>query len=295
MNQISTFLKFLKHEKRYSDHTVNAYRIDLSQFDQYSNVIYEIQDHADIDFQMVRSWLVYLVENTYSPKSVNRKLSTVKTYFKFLLKKKLINENPASKVIAPKVSKKLPVYLEEIDLHHLFKTIEFSNDFMGAQEKLILELFYSLGIRLSELVNIQLKDIDRSNSQLKVLGKGKKERILPMHNQLMEFINEYISKRSSEYPNSKHQVLFVRKNGEPIYARMVQRIVKKNIEKVSTITHKSPHVLRHTFATHLSRHGADLNAIKELLGHTSLASTQVYTHNNIEQLKNVYKKSHPKA
>ena len=295
MNKIDSFLDFLKHEKRYSKYTLNAYRIDLSQFQSFCEEAYKISDDSEVSHHIIRSWLVQLVELNRSAKSINRKLSSIKSYFKYLLKKRQVQINPAAAVVAPKIGKKLPVYVEEREMDQLFLSVDFADDFWGTQEKFILELFYALGIRLSELVNLTIDSFDLANSQLKVKGKGNKERLLPMHPQLLEAYDNYCNKRSAHFLEIQHDILFLRKNGQPIYPRMVQRIVKKNLEKVSTITNKSPHVLRHSFATHLSRMGADLNAIKDLLGHTSLAATQIYTHNNIEQLKEIHRKTHPKA
>jgi integrase/recombinase XerC len=226
-------------------------------------------------------------------RSVNRKISTLKTYFKFLLKQNNLDVNPMQKVISPKTAKKLPSFLEENTTEKIFEPHFFSDDFKGILSKTIFEIFYSLGLRLSELINLKTTDIDYSTKTIKVLGKGNKERVLPMSKELKDVFEIY--EKLKETNNLYSDFFLINEKGNKLYPTFVRRLVVSNIELVSTVKKKSPHILRHTFATHLLNNGADLNAIKELLGHASLAATQVYTHNSIEKLKNIHKNSHPRG
>lgn len=289
---LQNFLDYLRFQKRYSQHTVIAYKKDLEDF-----FFFLQSDFADINLQditapIIRSWLATLKEQGITSKSINRKISSLKSFFKFLMKESIIDSTPMSTVFSPKINKRLPVYVEEKDMQVLFDHIEFPDTWNGKTEQLILLIFYSTGLRVSELINLKTTNVDTSNSCIKVLGKGNKERIIPIQKELLQKIESYINERVDTATSNN---VFVSEKGKPLYAKLVYNIVKNYLSKVTTIQKKSPHVLRHSFATHLTNNGAELNAIKELLGHSSLAATQVYTHNSIEKLKKVFKKAHPKA
>lgn len=286
-----SFIEYLQFEKRFSSHTLLAYSNDLAQFITYLKTTYELDDSVEVRYTLIRSWIVSLMETEISPRSVNRKITTLKTFFKYLLRQGIVKENPMLKIQAPKTSKRLPVYVEKEKMNMLFDNIEFSDDFEGRRDKLILELFYATGMRLSELITLKQSGIDFSSCQLKVLGKRNKERIIPFNEQLKIQIQHYIELKNG----MGGDVLFVTSKGKPMYEKLVYRKVNAYLNQVTTIDKKSPHVLRHTFATHMLNNGADLNAIKELLGHANLSATQVYTHNTVEKLKSVHKQAHPKS
>jgi len=286
---ITDFQKYIDSEKRFSVHTVTSYTTDLNQFILFLSQEYNIDNITEVSFQIVRSWISSLLEKGLAPRSVNRKISTLKTYFNFLLKTGVILESPMQKVISPKTSKRLPVYIEQDKMNALLNKEMFEETFEGERDRMILALFYATGIRLSELVNLKLQDIDSINNQIKVLGKRNKERIIPLSKNTIEFLVKFIQK------NTVSQYLFTSFDGKKLYPKKVYRIVKKHIGMISSKDKRSPHVLRHTFATHMLNNGADINAIKELLGHANLSATQIYTHNTIDKLKNVYKQAHPRA
>jgi integrase/recombinase XerC len=286
------FLQYIKDERRLSYHTVVAYKNDLTQFFNFIKD-FEITEIKKVNHTIIRSWIVDLIEKGISNRSINRKLSTLKSFYKHLIKEGVVTENPMHRVLAPKTSKRLPVFVEENSMNLLFEEVKFNNDFSGVRDKLIIEIFYATGMRLSELINIKTTDFDQGLNNLKVLGKRNKERVLPLNFMLNNSINAYLLKREEQNFNSDY--MFVTKRGEKIYEKLVYRLVNSYLSKVTTITKKSPHVLRHTFATHMLNNGADLNAIKEILGHSNLSATQVYTHNSIEKLKSIYKQAHPKA
>ncbi|MBU0487865.1 MAG: tyrosine-type recombinase/integrase [Bacteroidetes bacterium] len=289
------FLQYLQFEKRYSQNTFQAYRADISQCEAYLKKSFEVSlDQFDsISQQMIRSWLADLMDQGLSARSVNRKISTLKAYFRFLAKNGYHSNNPLAMVTAPKISRRLPAFVEEEKMDFLLDNVEFPADFEGMRDKLIIELFYHTGIRLSELVNLRTNDVDVYNSAIKVLGKRNKERIVPLQTAVVQHIRNYLTERSIYSPD--HDYLFIVNNGKKVYQKFVYRVVNYYLSVITTVTKKSPHVIRHTFATHMLNHGADLNAVKELLGHSSLAATQVYTHNSIEKLTKVYRQSHPKA
>jgi integrase/recombinase XerC len=294
---VQPFLNYLKFEKRYSRHTVIAYEGDLEDFFRY------LQDAAglglvnpslqDIIAPFIRSWLATLKENKATAKTINRKISSLKSFFKYYLRTGVLEQTPMTKIVAPKIPKRLPNYVEQKDTAVLFDRIEFPDTWAGHTDRLLLTIFYATGMRLSELIN--LKEGQLSSDSLKVLGKGNKERIIPVHPELATAIKEYKARKRAELAAYDSTYLLVGEKGKKLYEKYVYRVVKKYLGYVTTIDKKSPHVLRHTFATHLTNNGADLNAVKELLGHSSLASTQIYTHTTIEKLKDVYKKAHPKA
>ncbi|MDB0027538.1 tyrosine-type recombinase/integrase [Flavobacteriales bacterium] len=284
------FIKYLSAEKRFSEHTITSYSTDLDQFSIFLSEEYQIFDEVSaISFQIVRSWIASLLEKGVSPRSVNRKISTLKTYFKFLIRENVITESPMLKVVAPKSKKRLPVFIEENQIENLLNQIEFNDGFIGERDKLIIELFYVTGIRLSELVNIKISDVDFNNNLIKVLGKRNKERLIPLSISIVNELDFFIKKYDL------NQCLFTNLGGTKVYNKLVYRVVKKYISKISSVSKKSPHILRHTFATHMLNNGADINAIKELLGHANLSATQVYTHNTIGKLKSIYKQAHPRA
>ncbi len=290
------FIEYIKFEKRFSNHTLVAYTNDLIQFNLYLNTVYEIKSIIEVNHTVIRSWVVSLMEQKITPRSVNRKITTLKTFYKFLLRQGIIIENPMLKIQAPKTSKRLPVFVEKEKMDTLLDSIDFGDDFEGQRNKLIIELFYATGIRLTELVNLKQANVDVYHCQLKVLGKRNKERIVPFNTTLKEQIKKYLkAKNVTSDGNWEDEFLFVSKTGTKLYDKLVYRIVNAYLALITTVDKKSPHVLRHTFATHMLNNGADLNAIKELLGHASLSATQVYTHNTVEKLKNIHKQAHPKA
>jgi len=284
------FITYLSSEKRFSEHTIKSYTTDLKQFTSFLSSEFQIIDEInEISFQIIRTWIASLLEKGINPRSVNRKISTLKTYFKFLIREGELVENPMMKVVAPKSKKRLPVFIEEDQIASLLNEVQFEEGFVGQRNKLIIELFYVTGIRLSELINIKISDVDFNNQSIKVLGKRNKERIIPLSSQVVNDLNIFIEN------NQKNKYLFTNLEGEKLYNKLVYRLVNKYIGEISSVNKKSPHILRHTFATHMLNNGADINAIKELLGHANLSATQVYTHNTIEKLKTVYKQAHPRA
>lgn len=286
------FITYLGKEKRYSLHTLTSYRKDISQFWEYITETFEAKNASEVSHFYIRSWIVSMMEQGIGSRSINRKLSALKTYYKYLMRCGHVSKNPTLKIEPPKTSKRLPVFVEQKQMNHLLDDVDFGDDFAGARNKLIIEVLYYTGMRKAELIGLKDSDVDLPRRQLKVLGKGNKERLLPVSEELATAIEGYRHKRNQLFDTPW---LLVTDKGEPLYPKFVYTIVKKFLTLVTTLDKRSPHVLRHTFATHLSNNGADLNAIKDLLGHSSLAATQVYTHNNIEKLKEVYKKSHPKA
>ena len=284
------FITYLSSEKRFSEHTVKSYTTDLKQFTDFLCDEFQIIDKIDeIRFQIIRTWIASLLEKGISPRSVNRKISTLKSYFKFLIREGVILENPMIKLVAPKSKKRLPVFIEEEQIASLLNEVQFEDGFTGERNKLIIELFYVTGIRLSELINIKILDVNFQSQVIKVLGKRNKERLIPLSSNVLEELKNFIDKYQIDY------FLFANKDGKKLYTKLVYRIVNKYIGKISSVNKRSPHILRHTFATHMLNNGADINAIKELLGHANLSATQVYTHNTIEKLKTVYKQAHPRA
>ena len=291
---LQPFINFLKNERKYSLHTVKSYSGDVLSLIQFLNL--ELNSINLIKVSHIRSFILHIKEQNNSPKTINRKISSLKTFFNFCVRENYINSNPLLKIKSLQGPQKLPPLLSESSLENLFDLEGvFDTNFKGIRDRLILELFYQTGIRLSELINIRLTDVSFTNLELRVIGKRNKQRIVPLTNALATLLNTYIKKRDTEFPNNKIHFLFVSNNGKKSYAKMVYRIVHYHLSLVSSVQKKSPHVLRHAFATHLLNRGADLNAIKELLGHTSLLSTQVYTHVSSEKIKRAYKKSHPRG
>ena len=292
---ISDFINYLQYQKRYSRHTVISYKTDLESFNEFISHNYGSIELSDIKSAFVRTWLASLKENGNSSRTISRKISTLKSFFKYQIKKEVITASPMSVISSPKSGKKLPQFVDKKDIETLFMHVEFPDTWQGATEKLVLQLFYNTGIRQAELLQLQNNHFDAHNSNIKVLGKGNKERIIPVSAAVGFAIGEYIKNKNVHFSHQDSNFLFLNGKGKKLYARGVYNIVKKYLSLVTTIDKKSPHILRHSFATHLTNNGADLNAVKELLGHSSLAATQIYTHNTIEKLKDAYKKAHPKA
>ena len=287
------FLAYIQYEKRYSPHTVTAYRIDLDQFFAFLSAQYQTSEISDIDHSMIRSWLVFLMEQGDSPRSVNRKLTSLKSFYRFLLKEGVVDNNPMRRIISPKTSKRLPEFIETGNMTALFEHMEENKSFTGLRDRIIIEMFYNTGIRLSELINLKETDIDFHSDTIKVLGKRNKERLIPFTKRFGSCLKDYIKEKEKSFGAVPE--LFLTGSGRKIYPKMIYLIVKNHLGSFTTLEKKSPHVLRHTFATHLLNNGAELNAVKELLGHANLAATQIYTHNTIEKLKKIYKQAHPRA
>lgn len=285
-------MQYLRQQRRYSEHTVTSYLNDLVQFSNYLKEAYETDDLTAVTHFHVRSWLVSLVEQGITSRSINRKISTLKSFYKYLMRQGGVDKTPMAKIEPPKVSKRLPTFIDKQQIANLLGQVHFGDGLKGLRDRLIVEILYSTGMRRAELLNLKQADIDLPRMQLKVLGKGNKERLIPIGQPLADTITTYIKELQQHFDTPW---LLVTDKGRQLYPEYVYAVVKKFLTLVTTVDKKSPHVLRHTFATHLSNNGADLNAIKDLLGHSSLAATQVYTHNNLEILKEVYKKSHPKA
>lgn len=289
------FLTYLKTEKRYSEHTLKAYESDLRQFEHFLSAEYPGESFKSIQSVHIRSWLVHLKREGNSNKSINRKIASLKSLYKFALRKELVKHNPSDTIKAPKIQKKLPVFVAGTSMNDLFEKEYFSDDFKGERDKIVMELLYGTGIRLSELINLKMDDINYHQKVIKVRGKGNKDRVIPLYNELINSLKKYSRMRVEMVRENPNNYLLLKDDGQKTYPVFIYRIVKKYLDLITTVEKKSPHVLRHTFATHLLNKGADLNAIKDLLGHENLAATQVYTHNSLEQLKSIFSKAHPKA
>ena len=291
---IDSFLDYLRYERNYSNYTIEAYSKDLRQFEEYVKLNKEsIFVPRDVDADLVRSWIVSLMDEKISPVSVNRKLSSLKSFFKFLMKQGSISVNPLRLITGPKTKKSLPYFVRDKEMELLLDGDGFDEDFEGVRDRLILEMLYDTGIRRSELIGIQDSDVDFGAMQIRVTGKRNKQRLIPFAEGLKNLIQAYTEVRNREV-GSESGWFFVRKNGEQLSAGIVYTIVKKKLSEIPTLAKRSPHVLRHSFATSMLNNGAELNAVKELLGHSSLASTSVYTHTTFEELKKVYH-AHPRA
>ena len=300
---MSNFITYLQHEKRYSPHTVQAYQTDLLQFEGFLQKEFEL-DLATAQAVHVRSFMVSLLDQKMAESTVKAKLSTLRSFYKYLLGEKAIKVSPMALIKSPKIPKRLPVFIEEAKMDSLLdgrlteegEQIEyFDNSFVSQRDKLVLELLFGTGVRLAELLALKESDVDYYEGTIKVLGKRNKERIIPLHGALAQQVKSYIGLKFLQNFDNKSEALIVTHIGAPAYPKLVYRIVTRYLTYISTQDKKSPHVLRHSFASSLLNKGADLNAIKELLGHASLAATQVYTHNSIERLKSIYKQAHPKA
>jgi integrase/recombinase XerC len=290
-----SFLKYLKFEKRVSLHTLKAYKNDLSQFSDFLQLNSFGNKPQSADYSAIRAWIIHLVETGIEPLSVNRKIACLRSLFKFLLAQDTISKDPMAKISILKTSKKLPSFVKEGDMTYLLDQVKFTDNLEGLRDKLILELFYATGIRLSELISLKENQIDLRNRTIKVLGKRNKERVIPFAKSIIPSIELYKIRRNKEIALKDHGFFFVTDKGEPCYPMMVYRTVRKYLSLHTSAEKISPHVLRHTYATHLLNKGAEINAVKDLLGHSSLAATQVYTHNSMDKLKKVFDQAHPKA
>ena len=292
---LESFLKFLEFEKRSSIHTITSYGEDLRQLQAFLASAFEITDFTDVQHSHLRNWVIELMEDGISANSINRKIASVKSFYKFLKSREYLSTNPASRLKPLKTEKRLPAFVQENDLMQLLDgQAPDPDDVSSVRDHLILELFYGSGIRLSELIGLKNSDVNFYDNTIKVLGKRNKERIIPIPQSIVNNIRKYQDMVGKNFSENRER-LFLTDAGKPLYPMFVYRLVNKNLTQVSTLTKKSPHVLRHTFATHLLDKGADLNAVKDLLGHTSLAATQVYTHNSLEKLKSAFDQAHPKA
>ncbi len=290
-----SFLNYLRYERNYSEETVKAYEEDLRQFEMFGEEVVGAVTPSKVDAELVREWIVSLMDKGYASSSINRKLSSLRSFFKFLLRKGEVDADPLRKVTGPKKKKTLPVFLKEGEMDKLLDDVDFGEGFEGCRDHLIIEMFYATGIRLSELIGLNDSDVDFSASVVKVTGKRNKQRLIPFGEELKLAMADYLRLRNESVPVREDEAFFVRKTGERMYRSMVECIVKRNLSKVTTIKKRSPHVLRHTFATAMLNHDAELGAIKELLGHESLATTEIYTHTTFEELKKVYNQAHPRA
>ena len=291
----NSFTDYLLLEKKYSKLTVSAYENDLESFKKFIKEEYASNDIQSINYPQIRNWIVFLVESNISNRSINRKMSSLNTYYKFLMKTGEIQANPLAKHKALKTSKKIQIPFSETEINMVLDELHFEDDFEGIRNRLIIELFYSTGIRRIELVELKLTSVDFNNKTLKVLGKRNKERIVPLIKPVLETMNQYLKSRDGLEFIRDNDRLFLTKKGVKIYETLVYRIINDYFSIASTKVKKSPHIIRHSFATHLLNQGADLNAVKELLGHSSLAATQVYTHNSIAELKKVHVNAHPRS
>jgi len=294
MRHFGDFLQYIRYIKHYSSHTVLAYQKDLEQFFIFCSYGPD-SDEGLIDHHQIRSWIIHLMETGHTAGSTNRKISSLRSYFRFLLKEGVVKVNPVTRVLTPKAGKKLPVFVNEQQMGNLLDHVSFGTDFTGTRNRLMIETFYQTGMRLSELINLGVHDVDYAQRTVKVLGKRNKERIIPVSPEYLVILQEYLAVRNNESAPTTEDRLFITLSGVRLYPRLVYRVVRHFLSLVTTADKKSPHVLRHTFATHMLNRGADLNAIKELLGHANLSATEVYTHNTFEKLKSVYKQAHPRA
>lgn len=290
---LQPFLDYLKFEKRYSRHTVRSYQDDLTQFLNFLQQTFGSMEWKDVSASIVRSWMASLKEAGISSRSIRRKISSLRSFYKYQVRTGIVDQSPVTQVTVPKIGKRLPGFVQEADLARLLESIRFSEDWKGLNARLLFNLFYSTGMRLSELIQLQSLQIDQVKKQVRILGKGNKERIVPVSDQIVALVKEYEQAKKKRFETTE-PFLLVTDKGKKLYPKYAYLIVNHYLGEIKTLEKKSPHILRHSFATHLTNHGASLNAVKELLGHSSLASTQVYTHNTIEKLKEVYKKAHPK-
>jgi len=287
------FIRYISFEKRYSQNTVKAYDADLKAFNVFLSEEFELENPVHATQDMIRTWVMQLMDEGYTPRSLNRKISTLKSFYRYLYKEGVTGNNPMTNISLLKTPKPLPVYFEKEQINDYLNEPDNPNDFTNMRDKLVIDLLYSAGLRESELIGLKESSVDFASGTLKVLGKRNKERIIPLSKKMMERIGQYLEKKNQKFQNLSPWLIVTGK-GKQSYPKLIFRIVDKELKALSA-SKKSPHVLRHTFATHMLNNGADLNTIKELLGHANLSATQVYTHNSIEQLKSIYSKAHPRA
>jgi len=293
MTRIDDFLRYLQAEKRYAVHTIKAYKNDLNQFHAFCQET--DREGMDLHFRVIRSWVVSLMDSGYSSRTVHRKLSSLRTYCNYLIKEGQLDSNPVERVLKPKLNKRVPAFVEEGKMDLLLDEYDFGEGFVGTRNRLVLDLLYQTGMRRSELIGLETGSINREGKSVKVMGKRGKERIIPVGDELLASVEKYLVERSAVMADKAGDSLIVTEKGGAAYDKLVYRIVNNYLSMVTTLDKKSPHVLRHTFATHMLNRGADLNAIKELLGHANLSATQVYTHNTYKKLKSIYNQAHPRA
>lgn len=289
-----SFLDYLRYERNYSDDTVRAYGEDIRQFQEFGGEDVGLQSPSEVVVDVVREWMIHLMNLGYATASVNRKLSSLRSYYKYLLRKGEVKVDPLRKITGPKNKKNLPVFVKESEMNRLLDDEDFGEGFEGCRDHLVIAMFYATGMRLSELIGLDDGDVDFAASVIKVTGKRNKQRLIPFGEELRAEMEAYVKQRDESVP-VRSDAFFVRKTGERLYPNIVRKIVTRNLSKVVTVKKRSPHVLRHTFATSMLNHEAELGAIKELLGHESLATTEIYTHTTFEELKKVYNQAHPRA
>lgn len=287
------FVQYLRFEKRYSRHTQIAYEKDLNQFFIYISATFNLQDIPEIALFHIRSWLASLKDEGQTARSINRKISSLSSFYKYLMRQQLADKNLLRQLHALKIPERLPTFLKETETEKLLEELQFEEGFKGSTDRMICELLYQCGMRRAELMQLKEKDVEWGLKQIRILGKGNKERLVPVSPMLLETLREYIAEKKKAGYEREH--LLVLESGQPLYAGYIYRVVNKYLSDSTTLKKKSPHVLRHTFATHLLSNGANIQAIKDLLGHSSLAATQVYTHNNIDKLKEIHKLNHPRG
>jgi len=293
MTRKDDFITYLQAEKRYAGHTVKAYNNDLNQFHAFC------QDNGkegmDLHYKTIRSWVVHLMDDGYSSRSVHRKLTALRTFCKYLIREGYLESNPLDRILKPKISKRVPVFVDEGKMNQLLDDYSFGDDFTGIRNRLVMDLLYQTGMRRSELIALGTGSVNLEGKSVKVKGKRDKERIIPINDKLVESLKHYLVVRNGVVDSPQQERLIITEKGKPAYDKLIYRIVNRYLTLVTTLDKKSPHVLRHTFATHMLNNGADLNAIKELLGHANLSATQVYTHNTFKKLKSIYNQAHPRA
>lgn len=292
---VESFLSYLRLERRYSENTIKSYETDLVEFNSFFSSQDDALSWETIDSDLIRQWMVSMMDSGFTASSVNRKLSALRSFYKYLLKKQYVRINPTTKIRGPKKEKQIPVFIKEKDMDYLIDNVDFGEDFKGRRNKMIIELFYATGIRLSELVGLNDGDVDFVAGRIKVTGKRNKQRFIPFAEELSRSLSSYINVRNETFPGISSTALFVNMKGERICQGSVAGLVRRSLSKVVTTKKRGPHVLRHSFATSMLNNHAELNVVKELLGHESLAATQVYTHTTFEELKQVYKLAHPRA
>ncbi|MCH2042687.1 MAG: tyrosine-type recombinase/integrase [Saprospiraceae bacterium] len=296
MKLTSSFLSYLRYEKRYSPHTCQAYQSDLKQFRLYlDNNGFEELPLVSVENTQIRSYIVYLLQKDNSPSSIHRKASTLKSFYKFLLREQHIQQTPLNGVFLPKKGERLPQFIQQDKIERLLEEDFFPDGFAGARDRALIDLLYGTGIRRNELIQLKIPDLNLKHLHISVKGKGNKVRKIPIFTTLADVLQAYLIARTESFPNNTHNFVFVTDKGKQLYPKFVYNKVKHYLSFITTAEKRSPHILRHSFATHLANNGADLNAVKELLGHSSLAATQRYLHNSIDRLKQVYQKAHPKA